>query len=129
MRGWNSMSKRLGLLFVTIVLAAVLFGCAKAREEGRTADSDTALQNGNKNVDETKTLQKDKDVELTVWGAEEDEELLRQIIESFKEEYKGQAEFNITFAAQSEAGCKDALMADLETECSRSGRRSGTGRK
>ena len=109
------MSKRLGLLFVTIVLAAVLFGCAKAREEGRTADSDTALQNGNKNVDETKTLQKDKDVELTVWGAEEDEELLRQIIESFKEEYKGQAEFNITFAAQSEAGCKDALMADLET--------------
>ena len=55
-----------------------------------------------------------KNVELVVWGAEEDETLLRQIIERFQEEYKAEANFNITFAAQSEAGCKDALLADLE---------------
>ncbi len=107
------MSKRTGMFFVTAVLAALLFGCAGAKED-RVADSDTGLQNRDENMDEAKTLQSNEDVELVVWGAEEDQVLLQQITESFQEEYKGQANFNITFAAQSEAGCKDALLADLE---------------
>ncbi len=102
------MGKRLGMFFVTIGLAAVMFGCAGKKEEG------TDLPNGNKSTDEAKTLQENEEVELVVWGAEEDEALLQQIFESFMEEYKGQANFNISFAAQSEAGCKDALLADLE---------------
>lgn len=53
-------------------------------------------------------------VELTVWGAEEDEELLRRIIDGFKAEYQGQADFQITYEPQSESHCMDALMADLE---------------
>ncbi len=108
------MSKKLGMLFVTFVLATVLFGCAKAREEDKTANSDTALQNESKNMDEAKTVENDEDVELVVWGAEEDEALLQQITESFQEEYKGQANFDITIAAQSESGCKDVLLGDLE---------------
>ncbi len=107
------MSKRLGLFFAALVSAAALSGCAGAKED-KTANSDDSLQNGNKNMDETEASPENEDVELAVWGAEEDEELLRQIIENFQEEYKGQANFNITFAAQSEAGCKDALLGDLE---------------
>ena len=53
-------------------------------------------------------------VELTVWGAEEDEELLRQIFQGFQEKYRGEAEFLITYEPQSESHCTDALMADLE---------------
>jgi len=53
-------------------------------------------------------------VELVVWGAEEDEELLRQIIDGFETEYQGQADFQITYEPQSESHCTDALMADLE---------------
>ncbi len=53
-------------------------------------------------------------VNLTVWGAEEDEELLSQIIGSFQEKYRGQADFNITYMPQSESSCTNALMADLE---------------
>ncbi len=108
------MSKRAGMFFVTIALTTMLFGCAGAGKEDKSADSDTALQNGNPGMDEPETLQENQDVDLVVWGAEEDEALLQQIAERFQEEYKGQADFNITFAAQSEAGCKDALMADLE---------------
>ncbi len=99
------MSKRFGMFFVTTVLAAALFGCGGTEKESSIANS---------NLDENKTLQNNQDVELVVWGAEEDEALLQQIFESFQDEYKEQANFNITFAAQSEAGCKDALMADLE---------------
>lgn len=53
-------------------------------------------------------------VSLTVWGAEEDEELLRQIIDGFETQYQGQAEFQITYEPQSESHCMDALMEDLE---------------
>lgn len=51
-------------------------------------------------------------VNLTVWSAEEDRELLSEITESFKTEYGSQANFNITFKAQSESDCKDALLDD-----------------
>ncbi len=53
-------------------------------------------------------------VQLTVWGAAEDEALLGQIIDGFKEKYRGQAAFDITYMPQSEGHCTDALMADLE---------------
>ena len=53
-------------------------------------------------------------VNLTVWGAEEDEELLLQILDEFKENYRGEADFVITYQPQSESHCTDALMADLE---------------
>ncbi len=53
-------------------------------------------------------------VALTVWGAQEDEELLGELFASFQKQYAGQADFEITYQAQSESGCKDALLADLE---------------
>lgn len=53
-------------------------------------------------------------VELTLWGAAEDEALLRETIRTFEQEYQGQADFRITFAVQSESNCKDALLGGLE---------------
>ncbi len=53
-------------------------------------------------------------VSLTVWGAEEDEALLEEIFASFQAHYAGQADFQISYQAQSESNCKDALLGDLE---------------
>ena len=53
-------------------------------------------------------------VQLTVWGAEEDEALLQEIISSFQSEYSGEADLQITYQAQSESNCKDVLLGDLE---------------
>ena len=53
-------------------------------------------------------------VELVVWGAEEDKELMNLIIRSFETHYQGQADFRISFEAQGEAQCKDALLSGLE---------------
>ncbi len=53
-------------------------------------------------------------VSLTVWGAEEDEELLSQIINEFQAKYQNDADFEISYKPQSESNCTDALMADLE---------------
>lgn len=54
-------------------------------------------------------------VSLTIWSAEEDRELLSEITESFKTEYGSLANFNIAFKAQSESGCKDALLDDPQS--------------
>ena len=53
-------------------------------------------------------------VALTVWGAQEDEALLQEIFASFQSHYADQASFQITYQAQSESNCKDALLGDLE---------------
>ena len=51
-----------------------------------------------------------ENVELLVWGAEEDKELLQQIFISFQAEYQGQANFYITYAPKSESSCKDSFL-------------------
>lgn len=92
------MKRKNYILFPALSLAVLLSGCQKNSSvplaEEQTPDAGT--------------------VNLTVWGAEEDEELLSQIIGSFQEKYRGQADFNITYMPQSESSCTNALMADLE---------------
>ena len=53
-------------------------------------------------------------VELTVWGAEEDAELLQERIAAFQTYYAGQADFHIVCQPQSESSCKDVLLGDPE---------------
>ena len=53
-------------------------------------------------------------VELVVWGAEDDEELMTRIIRSFQSNYQGEADFRISFEVQGESQCKDALIGGLE---------------
>ncbi len=91
------MKKMYPLSLLALLLALFLSGCQK--------DTPASAQS---------TPASSGPVQLTVWGAAEDEELLRQIFDSFQDEYRGQAEFAITYEAQSESTCTNALMADLE---------------
>ena len=52
-------------------------------------------------------------IELTVWAEEDNFESLNKMIASFKEKYAGQAEFEITLEAQSDAEAKNALLGDV----------------
>ena len=82
-------------LFLGILCTAALTGCGPAE---KAAPEETEPQK----------------VELVVWGAEEDTELMNRIIESFKVNYEGQAEFQISFEVQGESKCKDVLLGGLE---------------
>lgn len=90
------MKKRVFLLTLSVWTLALLAGCA-----GREQPS-----SGSQPAAET--------VQLTVWGAEEDEALLQEIFSSFQSQYAGQANFQITYQPQSESNCKDVLLGDLE---------------
>ena len=52
-------------------------------------------------------------VSLKVWGAEEDSELLSEIVENFKNEYKDKADFDIVIEPVSEASCKEQIFSDV----------------
>ncbi|MBO4458547.1 MAG: extracellular solute-binding protein [Butyrivibrio sp.] len=69
------------------------------------------------NVSATEAVSEDElpsgDVNLRVWGSEEDSELINQIISSFKSEYSSQANFNITFEPHSESEVKDNILDDV----------------
>ncbi len=88
--------KKISLLFLSLFTLLSLSACG--RQEGPPPEDGTARET----------------VQLTVWGAEEDEALLQEIFSSFQGQYAGQADIQITYQAQSESSCKDALLGNLE---------------
>ena len=89
------MAKRTCGLLLGLLCIAALAGCGQAEE---TAPENTEPPK----------------VELVVWAAGEDTELMNQIIQSFQAYYQGQADFEITFEPQGESQCKDVLLGGLE---------------
>lgn len=72
---------------------------------------DFTQQNGGEPAQETLPGGK---VELKVWGAEEDQALLAEMVESFKQEYAGAADFEITLEVQGESDSRDKLLGNLD---------------
>jgi len=89
---------------LALLLAGVcLSGCGKG--EDTEAGSDTIQK---------ETERQDSDiVQLSVWDENTEDPMLTQMIESFKEEYKGQAQFEITLVQSEDSGAKDSLLSDV----------------
>ena len=102
--------KVVSLLMVSAMLISVMSGCGSSAASQENGDMETSTEAGR----ESDSSDDSGTVSLTVWGAEEDQALLNEIVDSFKKEYGSQAQFDITVAAQSESDCKDALLGDLE---------------
>ena len=112
------------MLLSGVILSTMLSGCgtgqgekeSEATEsteaESATEDETVAETEENSGSTETAELESGK-VELTIWAEEENFEVLQQMIDSFKNEYAGQADFEITLDAQSEADTKDMLLGDI----------------
>ena len=90
------MKKKLAVLFA---LLGMLLGLGACERQTPPAEASAPVR---------------QTVALTVWGAEEDTDLLRELIGSFETHYAGEASFQITIQPQSESNCKDALLGDLE---------------
>lgn len=86
------------------VFGMVCSGCGKATQDTSSLNLKSL---------ETEKTDKNAAVELTVWGADEDQELLKEMVDSFQKKYKGEASFKITISAESEASCKEAALTDV----------------
>ena len=92
------MKKKLISMLVSAAMVSVLLaGCSSGSSDEPAADS------GEK-----------QNVSLTLWGAEEDQALLQNLIDSFKEEYEDVANFDISLGVESESTAKDTVLTDAE---------------
>ncbi len=97
--------KMTGLLVTTTLLVTLLTACQSDQDANTTNDTvqsdvvSEGLPSGN--------------VSLRVWGAEEDKELMDEIIKSFVSENSSKASISISFEGVSEASCKDELLGDV----------------
>ena len=99
--------KLLSLMMSGVILSTLLVGCGSGQEK----------KNKDANNKATETVAEGQlesgKVELTVWAEEDTFEMMNSMIESFKKEYEGQADFEITLAPQSDGETKNALLGDI----------------
>ncbi len=96
----NIMKRLLAFTLPVVLMAGMLSGCQSKQDKTEEALNPEDEMGGA--------------VALTVWCASEDEELMNQMIGSFKTEYASEAEFNINIEAIGEADCKNELFKDME---------------
>ena len=80
----KSMKKMVMCIAMCMLMVSLLSGCGKTKES----------------------------VTLSVWGAEEDQEMLNEMVDAFEEKYKDEAEFHITVCAENEVTCKETVLID-----------------
>ena len=120
------MKKKLLAMLMTSVLAVTAFtGCGNAADTGVSEQTQGKEQveslepaDGTESVDSTEQVTGDGQsdsgkVTLKVWAEEDNFDMLSKMIDSFKQEYAGQADFDITLEEQSDSGLRDVMLSDV----------------
>lgn len=89
-------------LLATALTVSMLAGCASS--EPSQKDTQNAAQPTNKD---------NGTVSLTVWAEESTHDALNQMVESFKKEYEGQANFDITLEQNSDDKTRERVLDDV----------------
>lgn len=92
---------------VVILFSTLVVGCS--RETGPRTDVAVSPESGQS----TGTSDAGGTVSLTVWAEEPNHEVLGKMIESFKQEYASQAEFDIQIAVSTDAQTKSDVLGDV----------------
>lgn len=103
-------------LMLTTVLCMALGGCGSNTANESSDVSEAVVPGAETSSTETVSGTDEADngvVELTVWSEEDNFDLLNQMIDSFKQKYAGQAEFEINLVQGSDAETKNVLLGDI----------------
>lgn len=103
-------------LMLTTVLCMALGGCGSNAANESSDVSEAVVPGAETSSTETVSDTDEADngvVELTVWSEEDNFDLLNQMIDSFKQKYAGQAEFEINLVQGSDAETKNVLLGDI----------------
>lgn len=101
------MKRKMIVSILTLAVAGMMCtGC-----KGKTENASVSLE-------QTPAAEENKEqiVNLSVWGAEEDQALLQKMIESFEKEHEGEAKFEITLTPVGEGDCKETALTNV-AEC------------
>ena len=98
--------KIISTIISVAMVAGLLAGCGNSSRQS-TESIDSGVQ------EVTTELESGK-VELCVWTEEDNFDMINQMVDSFKQQYAGQADFEITLVAQADSSAKDAILADVQ---------------
>lgn len=106
--------KKLLALVLALMMALSLVACGGSSSE-KPAEEPAAETPAEEPAAETPEAPAEKqDVSLRVWGAEEDQALLAELVEGFKAQYADYANFDIQIGTESESTAKDTVLTDIE---------------
>lgn len=117
--------KLLAMLMISVLAVTAFTGCGNAADTGVSEQTQGKEQveslepaDGTESVDSTEQVTGDGQsdsgkVTLKVWAEEDNFDMLSKMIDSFKQEYAGQADFDITLEEQSDSGLRDVMLSDV----------------
>ncbi len=111
------MKKLLALILAcAMVLSLAACGNSGSAAADGTDTGDTAAEDAaDDTTEETGSADGDlPTISLRLWGAEEDQTLLAELVEGFKAEYAEYANFDIQIGTESESSAKDTVLTDIE---------------
>ena len=94
------------------MVTASLSGCAGGAQDAADTEMQTQEETQENGENGEDGLESGK-VELTVWAGDSYDESLIQMVESFKQEYAGNADFDITVVESSDADTRNAVLNDV----------------
>lgn len=101
--------KKILALLLAFVMIFSLAACGSSNTE--ETEASTTEASTTEAVEETEAT--NEVVSLTLWGAEEDQALLAELVEGFKAAYPDQT-FDIQIGVESESTAKDTVLTDVE---------------
>ncbi len=120
--------KLISVLLSGMMAVSMIAGCGNSETENAqtSGDQTTGDESASGDQEDNKASSDDAianliaattdSVELTLWCSETEgyQTVMAQLVEEFKAQYPD-VEFNITIGAESEANCKDDVLADVES--------------
>lgn len=98
--------KKLLALMLALAMAVSLVACS-------SSEPGTSAAGGNTGEEDPPQGGSTETISLRVWGAEEDQALLAELVEKFKAAYSDY-NFDIQIGTESEATAKDTILTDIE---------------
>lgn len=106
--------KTLMLSTLLMLFMITLIGCTKNQNKKEASDNTKVETSEETSKEKSEVKEAGEKVTLKLWGSEEDQDLLAEMVEGFKTQYAGKAEFDITIEPQSEATVKGFLLGDVQ---------------
>lgn len=107
------MTRRISAIILTAIMAAcTITGCSGS--DAMAPSDESGVESGAYDTIQDDNGAASGKVTLKVWAEEAQHPTVQKMIDSFIEEYKGQADFEITLEAQPDSTTRDVLLGDVQ---------------
>lgn len=105
--------KLVSMLLCATMVATMATGCGDTSGDDKKPSSGASSETGGNNNASSGGGGSSETVSLRLWGAEEDQDYLKQLVSKFESTYSDQ-KFNIEIGVESESTAKDTVLTDIE---------------